>query len=112
VGIFTCALKDYADIILEHLPVISVRLYRQHAVKIGKELVKDLSRVGRDLSRVILVDNLEKNFKLQKQNGIHVRSWFGDPNDNVLKELQAEFESFIRKNPDDVRVSEHRRSFL
>jgi CTD small phosphatase-like protein 2 len=74
--------------------------------------VKDLSRVGRDLSRVILVDNLEKNFKLQKQNGIHVRSWFGDPNDNVLKELQAEFESFIRKNPDDVRVSEHRRSFL
>lgn len=89
-GIFTCSLKEYADIILEHLPVITIRLYRQHAVKIGKELIKDLSRVGRDLSKVILVDNLEKNFKLQKLNGIHVKSWFGDPNDKVLKDLQHE----------------------
>jgi TFIIF-interacting CTD phosphatase-like protein len=35
-------------------------------VRVGKQLVKDLSRVGRDLSRVILVDNLDKNFQLQK----------------------------------------------
>jgi TFIIF-interacting CTD phosphatase-like protein len=66
VGIFTCALKDYADIIIEHMPAVTIRLYRQHTVKMGRELVKDLSRVGRDLSRVILVDNLEKNFQLQK----------------------------------------------
>lgn len=53
----------------------------------GNELIKDLSRVGRDLSRMILVDNLDKNFKLQKQSGIHVRSWFGDPHDNILNVL-------------------------
>ena len=66
VGIFTCALKVYADLILDHLPVISFRLYRQHAVKMGNELIKDLSRVGRDISKMILVDNLDKNYKLQK----------------------------------------------
>lgn len=72
---------------IEHMPMISVRLYRQHAIKVGKELVKDLSRVGRDLSRVILVDNLEKNFQLQKENGIHVRSWFGEASDDILEAL-------------------------
>jgi len=84
VGVFTCALKIYADLILDHLPVISFRLYRQHTVKMGNELIKDLSRVGRDISKMILVDNLDKNFKLQKANGIHVRSWFGDPQDDIL----------------------------
>ena len=43
--------------------------------------------MGRDLSKVILVDNLDKNFQLQKDNGIHVRSWFGDPKDNILMQL-------------------------
>lgn len=85
---FTCALKDYADAILEHLPGVSIRLYRQHAVRMGKELVKDLSRVGRDPCKLILVDNLSKNFQLQPQNGIHVKSWYGDPQDTVLKHLQ------------------------
>ena len=47
-------------------------------------MIKDLSRVGRDLSQMILVDNLERNFQFQKENGIHVRSWYGDPKDNIL----------------------------
>ena len=44
--------------------------------------------MGRDLSKIILIDNLEKNFRLQQKNGIHIRSWFGDPQDNVLKSIQ------------------------
>ena len=77
-------MQVYADVILEHLPAISFRLYRQHTVKFDNEMYKDLSRVGRDLSKVLLVDNLEKNFDLQKDNGIHVRSWYGDPKDSIL----------------------------
>ena len=40
VGVFTCGLQDYADMILEHLPTVTIRLYRQHAVRLGRELVK------------------------------------------------------------------------
>lgn len=37
---------------------ISFRLYRHHTSRLDNEYVKDLSRVGRDLKTVILVDNL------------------------------------------------------
>lgn len=69
---------------------ISFRLYRQHALRINNELVKDLSRVGRDLSKLIIVDNLSKNYQLQEQNGIHIRSWYGDNTDNILPLIACE----------------------
>jgi CTD small phosphatase-like protein 2 len=105
-------MQSYADLILNHMQAVTIRLYRQHSVKVGNELVKDLSRVGRDLSRVLLVDNLDKNFQFQKENGIHVRSWFGDPNDNVLKDLSQELERLAKEGPSDLRLSGHRRAFL
>ena len=37
---------------------ISFRLYRHHTIKIKGEYVKDLSRVGRELDKVIMVDNI------------------------------------------------------
>jgi CTD small phosphatase-like protein 2 len=43
---------------------ISYRLYRQHALPYGPIFVKDLSRLGRDLSRTIIVDNVAENFQL------------------------------------------------
>ena len=69
---------------------ITFRLYRHHTVKLNNEFIKDLDRVGRDISCMILVDNLEKNFRLQKRNGIHVRSWYGDKKDDILKKLAEE----------------------
>lgn len=69
---------------------ISFRLYRHHTIKINGEFVKDLSRVGRDLKYVILVDNLEQNFRLQRENGIHIRSWYGDRTDDMLNRLSKE----------------------
>jgi CTD small phosphatase-like protein 2 len=39
-------------------------MYRQHALPYGPIFVKDLSRIGRDLSRTIIVDNVAENFQL------------------------------------------------
>jgi CTD small phosphatase-like protein 2 len=88
--IFTAALQDYADWVLDQLDpsgCISHRLYRQHAVFTGSYYVKDLSQIGRELSKVIIVDNIAENFQAQPDNGILIRSWFDDPNDNALLEL-------------------------
>ena len=59
--IFTAAMQDYADWVLDNLDtnkIISYRLYRQHAVRNGAVFIKDMSKLGRDLSKVIIVDNV------------------------------------------------------
>ena len=48
---------------------------------------KDLSRIGRSLSKMIIVDNLAENFQLQPENGIMIKTWIGDPEDTALFEL-------------------------
>lgn len=90
VVIFTAALQDYADWVLDELDaskVIKHRLYRQHALPYGSNYIKDLTRIGRPLSRMIIVDNLAENFQLQPENGIMIKSWIGDPHDTALYEL-------------------------
>jgi CTD small phosphatase-like protein 2 len=63
--IFTAAMQDYADWALlnfENESSISYRLYRQHALPYGGFYIKDLSRIGRDISKMIIVDNIAENF--------------------------------------------------
>ncbi len=43
--------------------------------------------MGRDISKVIIVDNVAENFQLQPDNGIFIKSWFDDPTDTALQEL-------------------------
>jgi CTD small phosphatase-like protein 2 len=67
VVIFTAAMQDYADWVLDQLDpekFISHRLYRQHATRIGPVFIKDLSKIGRDLARTLIVDNVAENFQL------------------------------------------------
>ena len=40
--------------------------------------VKDLSRLGRNLKKVIIVDNIADNFQHQPENGIFIRTWYND----------------------------------
>lgn len=61
VVIFTAAMQDYADWVLDNLDTqrsIKYRLFRQHADREGPVFVKDLSKLGRDLKRIIIVDNV------------------------------------------------------
>ncbi len=67
VVIFTAGMQDYADWALESFTnqsSISYRLYRHHAISCEGYYVKDLSRIGRNLKRTIIVDNIAENFKL------------------------------------------------
>jgi TFIIF-interacting CTD phosphatase-like protein len=49
--------------------------------------IKDLSNLGRDLDRTIIIDNITENFLLQPENGITIKSWFFDPHDTALLDL-------------------------
>ena len=65
--------------------------------------VKDLSRIGRDLSRTIIVDNVAENFQLQPDNGIFIKSWFDDMTDTALSELAPLLKEIVKKQVNDVR---------
>ena len=81
------------------------RLYREHATKIGNKYIKDLSKIGRDLSKTLIVDNNPHSFKFQHENGILISSYFGEKNnDKALVELQKVLIK-IYKEKGDVRES-------
>ena len=55
--------------------------------------VKDLSLLGRDMSNVVIVDNLVQAFGFQLDNGIPIASFYDDEQDIELLKLL----SFLQK---------------
>ena len=104
---FTAGTKDYADNILNQLDIndniIKYRLYRQHTTISGLTTYKDLNNLGRDLSKIIIIDNLKDNFKMQPNNGIFIKTWTNDINDCQLKDLLKLLKDIVIFNIDDVR---------
>ena len=105
--LFSEASQDYAELVLdgfeENKKYFDYKLYRQHTVIINQDFIKDLTRIGRPLNTIIIVDNMPQNFKLQKINGIAIKSFWGeDINDRALLDL-APILINIAKETDDVR---------
>ena len=103
--VFTAATEDYANPIIDAIEKKGIkfeyRLYRIHTVVINNDFVKDLSRLGRDLSRIIIVDNMEQNYKLQPENGITIRPFWGkDANDMALVDLLGLLIEIAKRNMD------------
>ena len=88
--IFTAAKSDYADPILDVIEgtkgtYFTYRLYRESCSIINNYYVKDIGKFGIDLRKSIIVDNMSQNFRLQKENGILISSFWGeDINDKAL----------------------------
>lgn len=109
VVIFTAAIQSYADWILDRIDdsgIIKHRLYREHvSQRRGGVYIKDLSLLGRDIDRMIIVDNNPDNFQLQPENGIFIKSWFGDVGDTALLKLAPILRDVGLSASTDVRVS-------
>jgi Dullard-like phosphatase family protein len=90
--VFTSGTKDYADpledAIEQERKYFDARLYRQHTIAYGKDIIKDISRIGRPLDKIIIVENMQQNYRLQKENGILIKSFYGeDKYDTALASL-------------------------
>ena len=106
VAVFTAGLKDYADWIINDLDkqgFISHRLYRDHTRLKNGVYIKDLSRLGRDLQKTIIVDNIEDNFQCQAENGIPIKGWYNDPNDKELEKYAHFLKGLVTRRVKDVR---------
>lgn len=106
--IFTAGIKEYADWALSFVDtdrLIPYKLYREHATKKNGIYVKDISKLGRNLKRVIIVDNVVENFQFQSANGIFIKPWKGDMNDKELINLLPILKEIVNQNIPDVRIA-------
>ena len=99
--------KRYTDILIDSLEENKIyfeqRFYRDHISIDNNDVVKDLVKIGRSLDKILIIDNMPQNFKLQKNNGIIIKSFWGEnPNDNILSEL-ANILIKIAKDGGDIR---------
>ena len=104
---FTAGTKEYADMILNQLDInnniFKYRLYRQHITILEYNVFKDLSKIGRDLSKTIIIDNLKENFKMHPNNGIFIKTWTSDINDVQFRDLKKILKDIVHYNVSDVR---------
>ena len=105
--IFSLFSQKIADYIINNLEkkekYFDFRLYVQHSIIIENEFVKELKRIGRPINKIIIVDNLNQSYKLNKKNAINIKSFWGkDYSDNTLKDLGKILIKII-KDSDDVR---------
>jgi CTD small phosphatase-like protein 2 len=104
--IFTASQKEYADKVLDLLDpgriYIRHRLYRESCTIISGVYAKELSRMNRDLSKVIIVDNSLISLVTNIDNSILIKNYEGDPMDIGLIYLSHAIKSICKY--DDLRV--------
>jgi CTD small phosphatase-like protein 2 len=107
--IFTASVKEYADLVINAIDpeskMIAGRYYRDHMTKVNDNYhIKDLEILGKDLKKVIIIDNIFENFEKQPHNGILIKSWYNDEEDNKLIEILPFLTKIVEEQIDDVRV--------
>lgn len=97
--LFTASLAKYADPVADLLDkwnVFRARLFRESCVYHRGNYVKDLNKLGRDLQKIVIVDNSPASYIFHPDNAVPVKSWFDDTSDSELLDLIPLFEKLSK----------------
>ncbi|GFR46912.1 hypothetical protein Agub_g8559 [Astrephomene gubernaculifera] len=104
--IYTDEPATYADPILNKLDphrVVPFRLYRTDTqYKDGKH-VRDLSKLNRDLTHVLMVSSKPEAWEFQPENALKLKPWKGEPQDTGLIDLIPFLQFLAMRKVKDVR---------
>ena len=112
--LFSSGTSDYVDPIVKLIEkkekYFEFVLYRQHiSFDERGQYFKNLNLLNRNLKNIIIIDDIEKNFKFHKENGICIRPFLGDyEKDKNILNLLAQILIKIRINAEetgDIRIS-------
>jgi CTD small phosphatase-like protein 2 len=108
--IFTASHDSYADEVINYLDPdrkhVQHRLFRRNCNYVDEGYyVKDLRLLGRDLSKLVLVDNAAYSYCFQVANGIPILPYYEGNTDYELKALKEYLFSLKEhfENGGDVR---------
>lgn len=102
--IFTASLSKYAEPLVEILDpehLCSFKLFREHCTFMNNAFVKDLTRLGRPMPSLLILDNSPIAYMLQPENAMPIVSWYDDPNDRELPRTALILEKMAYE--DDMR---------
>ena len=88
--VFTASISKYASPLLDIFDKeksIKYRLYRDHCTFINGVFVKDLKKLNRNLKDIVIVDNSPIAYAFHTKNGLPIKTWIEDPNDNELLKI-------------------------
>ena len=88
--IFTASIGQYSDLLLKFIDkkgVVKIVLNRDHCNYYEGCYFKDLRIINKDFKDIIIIDNNPISYIWNKENGIPIKSWFDDLNDNELIKL-------------------------
>lgn len=102
--VFTASLSKYAEPLCAQLDpegFCSYHLFREHCTYYNNAFVKDLTRLGRNMNDVIILDNSPIAYMFQPENAIPSISWYDDMTDNELDRTATILEKLVHE--EDVR---------
>lgn len=101
--LFTAAEEEYAKKIIFHIDpngkFFKFKFFRNDCTLIQNNIFKDLSRLGRNLARTLIVDDSPEVFSLLPANGLQIKRWKGDFEDKNLSILLPFLEK-LNQSPD------------
>ena len=102
--VFTASLSKYAEPLMQQLDpqgFCVYKLFREHCTFNGSAYVKDLTRLGRNMKDVIIVDNSPVAYMFQPENALPATNWYDDQSDTELMRIANLLERLAFE--DDVR---------
>ena len=88
--VFTASMEEYASPVIDLIDknnLVKGKFFRQDCIFNNGLYIKDLFKVTKDLKDVIIIDNNPSSYMNNEDNGIPIKTWYDDLNDNELIKL-------------------------
>lgn len=86
-----------------HQALFAHRLARENAVTTKGKIIKDLSRLNRDLGKVVMLDPDPEHYSYQPENALPVEKWDGQLDDKLIQYIPFLEWLAVQPNLKDVR---------